>query len=65
MTGRRCIRRRDGCAERCVGGYAVVAITGYGASPGFSDPNGIFVRSSFGQRHTDEGGIYDRWKVCP
>lgn len=40
--------------NRCVGGYAVVAmITGYGIV-GFRDPHGI-PPIVFGQRHTDEG----------
>ncbi|WP_278620890.1 amidophosphoribosyltransferase [Ectopseudomonas oleovorans] len=43
--------------ERCLGGYAVVAmITGYGIV-GFRDPNGIRP-IVFGQRHTDEGVEY-------
>jgi amidophosphoribosyltransferase len=43
--------------ERCIGGYAVVAmITGYGIV-GFRDPHGIRP-IVFGQRHTDEGVEY-------
>src|SRR3546814_20103566 len=43
--------------NRCVGGYAVVAmITGYGIV-GFRDPNGIRP-IVFGQRQTDEGVEY-------
>src|SRR3546814_7785588 len=43
--------------NRCVGGYAVVAmITGYGIV-GFRDPHGIRP-IVFGQRHTDEGVEY-------
>ena len=43
--------------NRCVGGYAVVAmVTGYGIV-GFRDPNGIRP-IVFGQRHTDEGVEY-------
>lgn len=43
--------------NRCVGGYAVVAmVTGYGIV-GFRDPHGIRP-IVFGQRHTDEGVEY-------
>jgi len=43
--------------ERCVGGYAVVAmVTGYGIV-GFRDPHAIRP-IVFGQRHTDEGVEY-------
>ncbi|MCJ8168788.1 amidophosphoribosyltransferase [Atopomonas sediminilitoris] len=42
--------------QRCIGGYAVVAmVTGYGIV-GFRDPHGIRP-IVFGQRHTDEGGV--------
>ncbi|SEL60998.1 amidophosphoribosyltransferase [Atopomonas hussainii] len=46
----------SGVHQRCIGGYAVVAmITGYGIV-GFRDPHGIRP-IVFGQRHTDEGGV--------